>query len=182
MIIKLSAECLAAVGAKTADEFPSRLAALLNTCSGMAAKITGLETGFATATETIGNLETALDTAEKTITAQAGKITTLETAVGNPAAMTEARIKTIATEAATIAGSSEAMKAIGATGNGAPPAPPSNNAGAATGTAALIAAGKFEEAWTADKNVQAEFPTAKGYAAFMRAQSNGQVRIVTRAD
>jgi hypothetical protein len=46
--------------------------------------------------------------------------------------------------------------------------------------AALIAEGKFEEAWKLDKKLQAEFPTAKSCAAFMR--NAGSVRITTKSE
>lgn len=41
----------------------------------------------------------------------------------------------------------------------------------------LEAAGKFEEQWSADKNLQAEFPTAGSYAGYMRAVKGGHVSI-----
>lgn len=174
MLIKLSAAALAAVGAKTADEFPEALVKLLNdtkaAASAQAIAVTDLQSALKTATDAAAELKL-------TVAAQAKTIEDLTAKIGNPSTLTEARIK----EIATASGSAEAMKAIGLTGNGAPPAPPANNGSdAKTGVAALIAAGKFEEAFAADKNIQAEFDNAKSYAAFMKANYRGQVKITAK--
>lgn len=149
MIIKLSAECLAAVGAKTADEFPAKLAALLNTCAGLSATVDGTKTALATAVETIGALETKQAESDKTISAQAEKIKTLEAAVGNPATMTEAKIKEIAADSAKIEASKVAVEQIGSIGGAPATAAPVNIGAAKTEAesfpdlvASAVAAGK----------------------------------------
>lgn len=177
MLIKLSAECLTAIGAKSADEFPGKLVALLVTCAGLSATVSKQETTITTMQEAHNVLVASQKTGNETITAQAGKIALIENTLGNPAAMTESKIK----EIATIAGSAEAAKALGETGT-TPPAPPAQTAaGGGTGSeqfTSLIKAGKYEEAFAfGNAELKAEFSSAKAYASYMKNSKAGRVSI-----
>ena len=98
-------------------------------------------------------------------------------ALGNPATLTEARIR----EIATTAGSAEAAKALGATGI-TPPAPPSVPPAAHSKTQwagdvqSLIKAGKYKEAFEADPAIRAEFDELEVFEHYMRAQRGGHIQ------
>lgn len=172
MLAKLTSEMLAMVGATTVAEFPEKFAAFTKLAQENASAM--------------AQNQTTLETLQASITALEGKL------------LTEARVKEIvgaesATAIATWSGSDAGKKIIGAESSRitmealasvgttpAKPAPVSADATNATAIQNLEAQGKFEEAWAVDKNIQAEFPSAKGYAAFRRAQFNGQVRIATK--
>lgn len=116
-IVKLPDSAIAAVGAKTPDEFFSKLAELLLANAVNVPLIAKLKTDFDASIVNIGELKSALETANTTITAQAGEIKNLSAVVGNPATMTEARITAIAKEAGTVAGSAKAVEALAAVGS-----------------------------------------------------------------
>lgn len=155
-----------AIGATTEQEFNSKFEAFLETAVANATAHTKLVTDFAALQTAHNETVTALTEAHKAIL---GKITALETTLGNPATLTESKIK----EIATIAGSSEASKAVAACGF-TPPAPPAagSSLGAKTAVDQLVAAGKFDEAFAADANIQAEFITKESYGAYMRNRAS----------
>lgn len=81
------------------------------------------------------------------------------------------------------AGSKAAAKALGKLGaSGADATNANSNDGSAekSATEQLIAQGKFEEAWAADKTIQAQFSDPKNYAGYMKAMSKGSVKILSR--
>lgn len=174
--LKITPPMAKSIGATTDQEFSDKFAAFLEAGTANALAHAKLQTDFAALQTSAGQTAAALVTATETISAQAGKITALETKLGNPSLLTEAKITELATTAAKAAGSKEAATALGATGNH--PAAPASQAGAGaekTTVEALNAAGKFDEAFAADANIQAEFITKESYSAFMRAKSRGQV-------
>lgn len=126
----------------------------------------------------------ALEDVQKIV---AGNIATFTASVGaveNALKVVQADVAKVAPDAliekAKAAGSESAAKAlgaIGASGAGADKGAANDGTNGATDSKALIAAGKFEEAWTADKSIQAEFSNPKAYAGYMKASANGQVRI-----
>jgi TolA-binding protein len=171
MLIKLSAEVLAACGAKTADEFPGKLVELLNRNTQAVATVETLSA-------TVESLETSNTSLTSKLTEAENKIKALETGANG---MTEARIKQIATEAGTTAGSKTAQEAVGAIGAGAIPAgaaPAGANTDPQKAINALIEAGKYGEAYDADKNIRAEFTSKSHYCAWMR--NRRVVRITER--
>lgn len=170
-VVKLTDEQMAAVGAVGAADFTDKLSAF-------AAKAQANEKAMADSP----SLQAILDR----LTAVEGKI------------ISEDRVKAIVGEqivSAVVKGcetyfSSEACKnaihaeasrtvmatmaATGTTPVKASPAPAGDNTPEQK-AAVLNAEGKYEEAWKADKNLRAEFPTAKSYSAFMRHRH--QVRV-----
>lgn len=173
-LISLSDEALAAVGAKTADDFSARFAAVIGgftaSIGDYLARIKALETTIATQATALRESTTALATANASITA-------LQTTVGNPATITEARITAIA-EAA---GSRTAMTAISTLGTGTPPVSagaPAPAIGSNT-PEALNRVGKYAEAFDASPELKAEFGDneqgKKEYVAYMRANKAGAV-------
>lgn len=110
------------------------------------------------------------------------------------AQLTEAKVKELATaEAKTVVvdyvASDDGKKAIGAEASrvamaalgsaGTMPAKPTP-ASTEPDAKSLISAGKFEEAYAASTELQAQFPDAANYAAFAAAQAAGKVRILTK--
>ncbi len=97
-------------------------------------------------------------------------------ALGNPATLTEARIREIAESA----GSMKAAQALGATGI-TPPAPPSMPPAAhpkterAGNVQSLIKAGKFKEAFEADPAIRAEFDEVEVFVSYMKARRGGHI-------
>lgn len=155
--LKITPELLAALGAKDESECAVKLIEVLGTIKGKA------DAGLT-----------------ETVTALSGKFTTLEARVSAiPAPIGEDRIKAIAVASvpadiktlAINAGKEAAVSAIAGTGSGQPvkASPQGNDEGGKKSPAdSLNASGKFEEAWAADENIKAEFPTATSYAAYMR--------------
>lgn len=123
MLIKLSAAALAAVGAKTADEFPEALVKLLNdtkaAASAQAAAVMDLQSALKTTTDAAAELKL-------TVSAQAKLIEDLTAKVGNPATLTEASIKTIATDIAKAEASKIVVEQIGSIGGAPATAAPVN--------------------------------------------------------
>ena len=164
IIIKLSSEALAAVGAKTDADFSAAFAKTISDLNASA--------------KTIAELQSANKTLSDSLAASALQITALEKSVKDLTAsvgnvLTEARVR----EIAEAAGSKAAVGAVGAVGAGAPPAAPSNSAQPPAAAADnLIAAGKYAEAWAADKNLQAEFPTAESFAAFKKNEHKIRIK------
>jgi hypothetical protein len=174
MLVKFTTEMLAAIGAAGAHDFSEKFSAFVTEAN--------------TAKTFMADSKATLESLQASITALEGKI------------VTEARIKEICGASATEsisawAGSEAGKKIIGGEASriamealanvGTQPAKPApvGNAGNDTPeqkAAALIAEGKFEEAWKLDKKLQAEFPTAKSCAAFMR--NAGAVRITTKSE
>jgi hypothetical protein len=173
MLVKFTTEMLAAIGAAGANDFSEKFSAFVTEAN--------------TAKTFMADSKATLESLQASIAALEGKI------------VTEARIKEIcgasATESISVwAGSEAGKKIIGGEASriamealanvGTQPAKPApvGNAGNAPEqkAAALIAEGKFEEAWKADAKLRGEFLSAKSYAAFMRASHRGAVRITTK--
>lgn len=171
MIVKLTSEQVALVGATSATDFAEKFTAFC-----------------AEAKEIKSMAETTPDFSalEKRIADLEGGNLKLQEQVKT--FTTEAQVKTIAAETTTATLSSEGGKKIieaeasrvvvaAMGGTGTTPVKPSPAAGPDTNTSEhLIAQGKFEEAFAADKSIQAEFPDAKCYAAFMKNRSKVNIR------
>lgn len=140
--LKVTPAMAKAIGATTEQEFNSKFEAFLETAVANATAHAKLVTDFAALQTAHNETVTALTEANKAIL---GKITTLETALGNPGAMTEANIKAIAkTEASRVA-----VEQIGSIGGAPATAAPVNLPAAKAGDksftdliAAEIASGK----------------------------------------
>lgn len=148
-LIKISPECLTAVGAKSLDEFPGKLAALLVTCAGLAASLATAQGAITTLETKNGELKAALDLAATAIASHDTEIKAVKADLGNPATLTEAKIKTIATDTAKTEASRVAVEQIGAIGGAPATAAPINADKTKAGekgftdlVAAQIAAGK----------------------------------------
>ncbi len=168
MILKLTSAQIAAVGAKDESEFSAKFDAFV-------ANAKQMETVMANSPDP-SDLEARIEALEK-----------------NPVALSEARVKElISSECAvpikTFIGSTdgkalifaEASRAVVETSaaTGTTPAKDSPApAGKADAAADLVKAGKFEEAYAASAELQAEFPDAKCYAAFAKAESQGRVNF-----
>lgn len=164
MVVKLTGDSetaiMQAIGCTGANDFASSLTAFI--------------------TKAQSN-ETFMAESKVTLETLAGSITALEGKL-----LTEDRVKAICGEStttaiATWAGSEAGKKIIGAEssricmetlGNvGTTPVKPAPAGTAETEeskVAGLIAEGKFEDAWKADKGLRTEFITSKSYAAYMR--------------
>ena len=172
-LLKISDAHLTAVGAKSQDEFISKVVELCTSANtaasattkaieGLAAPMASLAEGIKGNTTSIGQITNALSLITEKL--------------GNPELMTEAKIKEIAASA----GSAKAAEALGATGI-TPPAPPSAaakvGAESANAVQSLIKAGKFKEAFEADANIKAEFGEVGVFVSFMKAQRGGHVKL-----
>ena len=173
-LLKISDAHLAAVGAKSQDEFIAKVVELASGAKSSADAATKAIEGIGS------NIASAVAEGMKGVNASIGELTTTVAghtkSLGNPEILTEAKIR----EIATTAGSSEAAKALGATGL-TPAAPPSAAAKAAGDANAaandLLKAGKYAEAFAANRNWQAEFGDVKVFTAFMKAQRGGHVKL-----
>lgn len=173
MLANITNEMLAAVGAKTAAEFQDKISTFAKTAQENASAM--------------AQNQVTLESLQASITALEGKL------------ISEDRIKEICGESATAsiatwAGSEAGKKIMGAEASritaealanvGTTPAKP---APAAAGgetpeqkAAALVAAGKYEEAYALDATAKRDFISAKTYAAYMKANGQGAVRITTK--
>lgn len=170
--VKITPELLAAVGAKTEDEFSAKLVE----------KLLGIGAQAPDAALTLR------------VTACEGKVGTIESSVAAlPKPMDKAAIEAIAVAAipadikalAKTEGSRAAVTALANTGSSQPAAANPQNAdegGNGTPVLALIEAGKFDEAYAADKKAQAEFGDAKVYAAYMKNRHNVRLATKVRAE
>lgn len=152
--IKITPELIAAVGATGEEDFNAKLIAKLG--------------------------EIAPPKKDAALTELEGKVASLESTVAAlPKPLDQAAIQAAAIAAvpadlvakAKAAGKEGAALALANTGSKQPAnmsAADNDEGGKGSPGDALNAAGKFEEAWAADKSLQDEFVTAKSYAAFMR--------------
>ena len=169
-LLKITDAQLAAVGAKSQDEFLAKVVELVTGANTKVDDLVKSQAGFATKAD--------ITDALKPFTSSIGEITTslatITERLGNPATLTEAKIR----EIATTAGSAKAAEALGATGV-TPPAPPSAAAKVndANTVQALVKAGKYAEAFAADENIRAEFGDVKTYTAFMKANRGGHIKL-----
>lgn len=113
-MLKLTASQLASLECKTHEEASDKIVALFGNFKTQAETITGLQGKLTDATKANADLKATVEASDK-------KIVALETALGDPKAMTEARIG----EIAKAKGSEAAMTALSGTGTGTPvpPAP-----------------------------------------------------------
>ena len=158
-LVKITNEALAAVGATGPDDFMAKLVSkLVDAQNGVKSANEALEA----ATKANGELATKFTNLEK-------EFATLKAQVGS--AVPESKI----IELAEAAGSKIAAKALGATGV-TPPAPAS--AAAPAGDAqfeTLCKSGEYEKAFAvAPEDVKGNFSDAKAFAAFKKAEANGQ--------
>lgn len=172
-MLKLSAEQLAALGAKNHEEAAAKLVAAVVAQPDVAQltqSVNGFKAELKAATETITNLQSKLSTAETSLSAATNKIAALESVTSAD------KLKAVARE--------EATNVLGAAGapiqNAVPPNPTTPQQPQKTEADALIAQGKFEEAFAAlpsDHKDRKDFSSAGNYAAFMRASGAGRVAI-----
>jgi len=168
VIVKLTLEQLALVGATNETDFAEKLTAYC-------ANVKKLETSMSTLTDDNSALVARLK------------------AVEDRPVMTAEQVKQIATEASsgavTLYLASDAGKGLikaeasnvflqAHAGTGTQPLKPSPApADPANKAQELLAAGDFEAAYAASKDLQAEFPTAKVFVAYARAEKEGRVKL-----
>ena len=153
-MLKATKSNMDAVGATTEEGFIDALMAKISTLENQATATSALKTENATLTAQVKEL--------------AGKVDAFKPG------MSADEIKAIAgAEASKVAG-----QAVAATGG--KPVQGINvteTSSTADPVAALVAAGKYEEAWAADaKTLQCDFSTAKSYAAYMQGVKSGVIR------
>lgn len=161
------------IGCEKAEDFEAKFAAFIQESATAKTFMAENKTTIESLEQRIKALEDGKFVSESRVT----EIVSGETTKAVSAwADSEAGKKKIGAEASRIT-----MEAIANVGTmPAKPAPAA--AGAETPEAkarALEAEGKFEEAYKLDKNLQAEFPSAKSYAAYAKAAGMGQVKIAT---
>jgi len=167
-IVKLEDSMLALVGASTPEEFPGKLTAFVN-ASKQIEKVMAEQPDFKSLESRIAALEAKPQLTE----ARVGEI--LGASVANAVttfAASDAGKKAIGAEASRI--TMEALANVGThpvKGSAAPAEPAANTA---TG---LIASGKYEEAFAASPELQAEFPSAKHFATFAAAEAGGRIQF-----
>jgi hypothetical protein len=168
-VLKITPEMLAAVGAKDESEFSAKLLAISAENTTLKEKVK----------EDKDDEKKEDDEAKKKAQAAAA-----------PAAVTaESLAPMIAAEIGKWIGSEEGKKVLGASASktvleamaatGTQPVKPAPAPAAteASDTAALVKAGKFDEAFKADENIRKEFPSAKAFAAYSKAFNSGAVKI-----
>jgi len=168
-IVKLEDQMLALVGAATPEEFPAKLTAFVSTA-------THISKEFMAEKKELQDFEariSALEAKPQLTEARVGEIlgASVSKAVTDFASSDAGR-KVIGAEASRI--TMEALASVGTQpvkGSAAPAEPAANTA---TG---LIAAGKFEEAFAASKELQAEFPSAKHFTSYARAEAAGRINF-----
>lgn len=165
IIVKLTAEDIALVGAKDGTEFAAKFPAFAATAKRMESVMAEQPT-IAALEARIKTLETAAPAITET---RVKELITAETAVPIKTFLTGAEGKTIiGAEASRIV--MEAMAASGTT-----PAKPSPAAPGADNPEQLEAAGEYEKAFAASKDIRAEFSSWQHYAAFAKANSAGRI-------
>jgi hypothetical protein len=164
MVIKLSAEQIASLGISDPKDFSAALAKLIE--SSNAPKTEQKVIAIADAEAIFAARFTAIEK----------NISDLKTAVA------AVDVKTI-TEVAAKAGSESAAKAlgkVGASGGDVVNANPTDGKKDGGAAKALITEGKFDEAWSADANIQAEWPDKVAYVGYMKAVAKGGVKIFAK--
>ena len=177
MLLKVSAEQLALVGAATAEEFPAKLSEKVKSMGDVSADISALTQTVNTLAKTVGDLQSTVSKCptESRVTEL---VTAGVTSSMNAWASSPEGEKLIGAKASKIA-----MDALGSVGTvpvkAAPLAPEQTLVSQAE---TLLAGGKFEEAFPMLKrDKQAEFADSpKVYAAFMR--HSHQTRISGNPD
>jgi hypothetical protein len=168
-LVKISEETLALIGATGVSDFPEKLSAFI--------------TKAKTDATFMAESKVTLETLQQSLTALEGKILTeakVKEIVGaeTTSAITawsgsEAGKKIIGAESSRIA--MEALASVGTIPAKPAPAPAAGNETPEQKAAALIAEGKFEEAYKLDEKLRAEFPSAAHFAAY--ARNSGSVKI-----
>ncbi len=172
-LVNLSAEQEAKIGkCSTAAELQTAFDALV-TASG--APVTEQKVMLFSDVENL--FKAQIGTFNASVTALTEKFTATETAV---AAVNPVTLKASCVEAAQATASTTAAKVLGKLGaSGADVVNADVNDGteAKTGSAALIAEGKFKEAYAADAKIRQEFSSAESYDGYMKASTKGRVQI-----
>lgn len=187
-MVKLTAETLALVGATGAADFSEKLSAFC-------AKAKENETAMAEQTNAIEQLQTLAAALRTDLNALKASAINAEQCDARIDARCERHIPVTTAAIESWSASQNGKKIIGAEASritvealaavGVNPAKPSPAPAAGSDTpeqkaAALVAEGKYEEAYRLDKNAQAEFVTAKSYAAFMRNRNSVKITNTNR--
>lgn len=164
-MIKATPELLAALGAENqAGVIP----AILGKIEAVDAK---LKNADAQLDERFSSFASAESVAELK-----GEITNLTEAVAKIQPVDIEAIIAKAKEAASL----QAATALGTVGVNPVAAAPSAEPTAVDTVANFVARGDYEAAWNASKEIQAEFSSAKSYAAYEKAVSQGKVKILNQ--
>jgi hypothetical protein len=119
----------------------------------------------------------------KTFTASTGELgKRIDVIAGDVAKVNPVALVKQAEEAASLT-AAKALGKVGAAGAGAVNSDPNNGQQAESPVAKLIASGDYEKAFeasAADSDIRKEFPTAKVYAAYMKAASEGRVNTKSK--
>lgn len=165
MLVKLTADQIAKLGAKDPADASVKLTAFFSAAA-------QLETAMANQPD-FASLESRIAALEKvpcgTTEARVKELITAESAVPIKTFIASVEGKQlIGAEASRVV--MEAQASIGTT-----PAKPSPAAPGAESVTDMEAAGEYEKAFAASKDLRAEFPSAKHYAAFAKANSEGRI-------
>ena len=167
MIVKLTADQIAKLGAKDPADASIKLTAFFSAAA---------------------QLETVM-AEQPSLAALESRIAALEKV---PCGTTEARVKELISAESnvpikTFIASDEGKKLIGAEASrvlmegqaaiGTAPLKPSPAPALADNATDLEAAGEYEKAFAASKEIRAEFPDAKCYAAYAKANKSGRIRF-----
>lgn len=167
MIVKLTVEQLALIGATTAEDFASKLESYCANVGKIEASMPKLSTENTDLKATLQKIEGALLTEASVKTIIASDVPGLAKAY---LASDEGK--------ALIKAESSRVFLEAHAGTGTAPLKPSPApADPALKVTELLAAGDFEAAYAASKDLQAEFPNAKVFAAYARAEHEGRVLL-----
>lgn len=159
--IKLSDDQAAQLGITKENDAGATLVAKLG-------EIDSLKASFGKLTETFSTFQSAQTTASS---ANSAALNSISAKVDGFKILTEDRVKELASLSAATALGSAGFQPVSPAGQSEPDPAPAAQADA------LIAAGKYEEAWQASDALKAEFSSAKIFAAYTKANASGQVRI-----
>jgi len=166
MVAKVTTEMLAAVGAKSADEFTAKFSAFIADAKLMAEKSVTLESLQASITALEGKLIS--EARVKELVAE-GSGAAATSAISAWSASAEGK-KIIGAESSRIC-----MESLAAVGTQPAKPAPVGNAGV-DNSKGLIAQGKFKEVYAATPALQKDFSSAETYEAYMKAVAAGHVQ------
>lgn len=170
MLIKLTAEQVALIGATGPEDFQAKLEAY-------AANVKRIESAMEKTTSENTNLKGQLEAFEKRV-AKLESVTPLTSADG--AVLIKSYLEGTEGKGLIKGEASRVFLEAHASTGTTPLKPTPAAADAATETDNLIKAGNYEGAWARSKDLQAEFPDAKCYAAYARLESQGRVKISSK--
>lgn len=172
-VIKVNDETLKMVGATGANDFPEKFSAFAANAQTAIKFMSDSQASLDSIAKSIAELKASIPTEDR-IKAIVGEQITASV----PKAVESFLAGEVAQGFIAASASKKTLEIMGNVGTSPVKASPAPAAGVDTPeqkSAALIAEGKYEEAFKLDAGIQREFVTAKSYAAFMRHR--GKVKI-----